>query len=181
MRRTIVSAVVLMFVGVILGGMAFRQQVAYASAVLSVLVTNDAAHPVPVREQNFDANANIKVHEQGTANVNVTNSSILVRTPAVTDGSIGSFAQTNGPVPIRICPSPCTATALVITMSSGIERLTLSLSSGGTSAVFNGPAMLGPGTIVVSLPRPITFDTWFCFSEPGFSGTCSLSYVGALP
>ncbi len=93
MRRTIVSAVVLMFVGVILGGMAFRQQVAYASAVLSVLVTNDAAHPVPVREQNFDANANIKVHEQGTANVNVTNSSILVRTPAVTDDSIVSGAR----------------------------------------------------------------------------------------
>ena len=41
--------------------------------MLSVFVTNDASHPVPVREQNVDANGNVKVHEQGrTAVTDVT-------------------------------------------------------------------------------------------------------------
>jgi hypothetical protein len=46
---------------------------AAAAQIGSVFVANDASHPVPVRDQNTDANGNIKVHEQGTANVNVGN------------------------------------------------------------------------------------------------------------
>jgi hypothetical protein len=41
---------------------------AVAAQITSVFVTNDAAHAVPVREQALDGN-NIRVHEEGTANV----------------------------------------------------------------------------------------------------------------
>jgi hypothetical protein len=65
---------------------------AVASSVSSVFVTNTSANPVPVngtvavtsgsplgvREANTDANGNVKVHEQGTASVNVTNSTLHV-------------------------------------------------------------------------------------------------------
>lgn len=41
---------------------------AAADNVASVIVANTTSKPVPVQEVNTDANRNIKVHEQGTAN-----------------------------------------------------------------------------------------------------------------
>jgi hypothetical protein len=62
MRRAIIPAFLLVLASFVLGATVFREQVAHAaSAVLQV------------REQNVDGNGNIKVHEQGTANVNVAN------------------------------------------------------------------------------------------------------------
>jgi hypothetical protein len=88
MRKTVILGIALLVTSVVvLGGTVFRTQVADATNLMSVFVTNDASHPVPVREQNTDANGNIKVHEQGTANVNVTNPSIAVNgTVSVTPG-----------------------------------------------------------------------------------------------
>jgi hypothetical protein len=71
MRKALAVGTVLLATSAVLGGTVFRQQVADAANLMSVFVTNDSAHPVPVREQNTDANGNIKVHEQGTANVSV--------------------------------------------------------------------------------------------------------------
>jgi hypothetical protein len=51
-------------------------------------VSNSKTTPVPVAEQNLDANGNIKVHEQGTANVNVTNSSVPVHEQGTADANI---------------------------------------------------------------------------------------------
>ena len=55
------------------------------SAVTIMLLANVSAQPgttpgpsQPVREQNLDANQLIRVHEQGTANVNVANSPLTV-------------------------------------------------------------------------------------------------------
>ena len=67
MRRqdAAVVGVVLIAVAVVLGATVFREDVAQAAqGILSV------------REQNFDSNGNIKVHEQGTANVNITNQTL---------------------------------------------------------------------------------------------------------
>jgi hypothetical protein len=96
MRKTVILGIALLVTSVVvLGGTVFRTQVADATSIMSVFVTNDSAHPVPVREQNTDANGNIKVHEQGTANVNVTNPSIAVNgTVSVTPGN--SFLLTSG-------------------------------------------------------------------------------------
>jgi hypothetical protein len=87
MGRRLAVAVTLVVTGAVLGATVLREPLAHAAATVpSFFVTNDSAHPVPVREQNLDPSGNIKVHEQGTAavhelgtaNVNVTNGSIPV-------------------------------------------------------------------------------------------------------
>jgi hypothetical protein len=51
----------------LVGATISREPVAQAAgAAFSVFVNNDSNHPVPIREQNVDANGNLKVHEQGT-------------------------------------------------------------------------------------------------------------------
>jgi len=82
MRKVSALGIVLLVTSAVaLGGTVFRQQVADASAALTVLVTNKNSRPVPVREQNLDRHGNIKVHEQGTASVKVTNNSVSVTAP----------------------------------------------------------------------------------------------------
>jgi hypothetical protein len=72
-RRAITGALLLVGVGVVLGATVFRTDIARATGLgPSVTVVNPPNKPVPVREQNLDGNGNIKVHEQGTANVSVT-------------------------------------------------------------------------------------------------------------
>jgi hypothetical protein len=80
-RRVIIGALLLIGVGVVLGTTVFRTDIAQATGLAqSVTVNNTAADPVPVQEQNLDG-SNIRVHEEGTANVNVTSS------PAVAVGA----------------------------------------------------------------------------------------------
>jgi hypothetical protein len=59
MKRRATLGAVLLVVGVLLGGTILRAPVAEAMAVLLT------------REQNLDVDGNIKIHEQGTANVNI--------------------------------------------------------------------------------------------------------------
>jgi hypothetical protein len=65
MRRVLVIATTLLVTSLVLGATVFRSQVASAApAILNVFVTNDAANPVPVREQGT-----VKVNVDGTVNV----------------------------------------------------------------------------------------------------------------
>lgn len=59
---------------------------AVAANVSSVFVTNTASNPVPVTPTGT-----VPVHEQGTANVNVTNSSISVTPP----GAVSQVCKSN--------------------------------------------------------------------------------------
>ncbi len=79
-RQTIIAALLIVGVGVVLGATVFRADIAQATGLAQAVTV--ANTPLPVREQNLDGNGNIKVHEQGTANVNVTNSSLSVAPPA---------------------------------------------------------------------------------------------------
>lgn len=126
------------------------------SQITKVFVTNDSAHPVPVQEQRTDANGNIKVHEQGTANANVTNDSanpvpvheqgtadvhvtndLNVGSPAPIIGGGGELvAQGNGqsvgfPDPSGTFPSgfrPITVTAIDIHMTSEIQDIRFTIT-----------------------------------------------------
>ncbi len=69
MRTIILSAVLFSLVSGLVGALAYGQLFGEASAALVAQ---------RVREQNLDANGLIRVHEQGTANVNVTNASLPV-------------------------------------------------------------------------------------------------------
>ena len=71
-RKAVISALLLVAVGVVLGATVFRTDIAQATGLKqsqSVIVDNTAAQAVPVREQNTDGDGNIKVHEQGTVQV----------------------------------------------------------------------------------------------------------------
>ncbi len=176
MRKALISVGSILLVSLVLGSTVFRTQVAdAASAVLNVFVTNDSSHPVPVREQNTDANGNIKVHEQGTANVSVTNPSLTVAPPtpvtgggALVTGSVGI----NNDVGTRI------ATALEINMTSGVRECRLQFGASIVADV-NGPAFGGDSTVVLALTRPIEFNNIVVLGGSG--DTCTVSIVGAQP
>ena len=51
MRRSMFTAAIVLVLAAVLGSTVFREEVANAAQNLSVFVTNDAAHPVPVRQQ----------------------------------------------------------------------------------------------------------------------------------
>jgi hypothetical protein len=74
------------------------------SAVTILLMGKVSAQPEPVpgpsqpvREQNLDANRFIRVHEQGTANVNVANSQLTVGGTVSVDNFPSSFSVNNFP------------------------------------------------------------------------------------
>jgi len=74
MKQRIAIAVLLVGLAVVLGATVFRDQVAWAAQSVDAHITN------------IDGNGNIKVHEQGTAAVNVTNTTVPVHeqgTPTV--------------------------------------------------------------------------------------------------
>jgi hypothetical protein len=65
-RRATIGALLLIVVGIALGATVFRTDIAQATGLAqAVTVDNTSANPVPVREQNLDAQGNVKVHEQG--------------------------------------------------------------------------------------------------------------------
>jgi len=176
MRKAVISVGAVLLLSLVLGGTVFRTQAASAaSAVLSVFVTNDSSHPVPVREQNTDANGNIKVHEQGTANVNVTNSSVPVSEPAVTSGAtaVGLFGSSD-----HVFASPQIVTALAIHLTAGIDAIKLRFQ-GLETAYFIGPLDGGNADIVLALTRPLEFDEVDCLGST--TDRCDVGTVGALP
>jgi hypothetical protein len=71
MRKALIPAFLLVLGSAVLGATVMHEPIAHAGSAMSVLVANSKTTPVPVSEQNLDASGNIKVHEQGTANVNV--------------------------------------------------------------------------------------------------------------
>jgi hypothetical protein len=71
MARSLALALVFLIGSIALGATVFREQIASATGV--------ATPTVPVAEQNLDTHGlGIRVHEQGTANVNVTNPSLQI-------------------------------------------------------------------------------------------------------
>ena len=157
---------------------------AAASATMNVIVGNTASNPVPVHETNTDASGNIKVHEQGTASVNVTNTSVPVRgnltvSQSPITGGGGRVVGCFGDEIECDTPSEVTATALEIDMGPTITSCSLATADGTVVADFNGPAFGGRAHIAVPLSRPISFEK----VEPsgGNADTCSVSWVGDSP
>jgi hypothetical protein len=74
MRRALIPAFLLLIGSTVLGATVFQEPIAKAASTMaSVFVSNTKTSPVPVQEVNTDANGNIKVHEQGTANTREQN------------------------------------------------------------------------------------------------------------
>jgi hypothetical protein len=179
-RQAGIGALLLVCVGVVLGATVFRSNIAQATGLKqsqSVIVDNTAANPVPVREQNLDGSGNVKVHEQGTANVNVTNGSLSIGLLPVTSGGGASLVTVGAPASIPIS----TASALSVAFGGGAAAVSLRYQ-GVEVGVVNGAVALGTGgpeTVPVALTRPITFDQIVCFGIVG--GTCTVDWFGNEP
>jgi hypothetical protein len=181
MRKALVLGIALLVTSVVvLGGTVFRQQVADAANLVNVFVTNDSSHPVPVREQNLDANGNIKVHEQGTASVNVTNSSLSVAPSSISGGG--------GAVTIQAGDSasyspPAVASALTMTLTAEIDSVIFYYQNSPVAFII-GPSetsqSLPASDVYLPLTRPIEFDHISCFAN-GNPGQCKIGWVGNVP
>jgi hypothetical protein len=142
---------------------------AVAAQITSVLVTNDAAHPVPVQEQRADAQGNVRVHEQGTADVNVTNASLPVHeqgtvsaspTPAANFPVQGIVQVDGGSVSdYQFLPAINVSS---ITIGGAEENMTFALRSGSSLRLYLGGAGYftgGSSTWTLTFPQPIPADT----------------------
>lgn len=139
---------------------------AVAAQITNVFVTNDTTHPVPV-------------HEQGTANVNVTNKNFAIAPAApITDGG-GFFGLTGG----LSADEAGTASAVSVHLADGVSFLQLKYGgANGTSvAYFLGPAGGGNSSITLALTRPISFDWVNCDGVETTTTACTMSWVGNNP
>jgi hypothetical protein len=81
MRKALIAAFLLLLGSMVLGATVLRESLAKAASPFSsVIIGNGASDPVPVRDQNVDADGNVRVHEQGTATVSISG------TPSVRSG-----------------------------------------------------------------------------------------------
>jgi hypothetical protein len=79
-QKAVISGLLLIAIGVVLGATVFRTDIAQATGLAqSVTVNNTPAQAVPVREQNLDG-GNIKVREQGTVAVRSANEEVAFTT-----------------------------------------------------------------------------------------------------
>jgi hypothetical protein len=96
MKKAVIPAFMLLLGSAVLGATVFHQPLAEAAApIASVFVTNDASSPVPIREQDLDANGNIKTHEQGIAKVSVDG--VVATQPTDPANSFSVFSQVDNP------------------------------------------------------------------------------------
>jgi hypothetical protein len=123
------------------------------------------------------SNASVPVHEQGTANVNVTNNSLSVAAPApVTGGAAEAFCAE---VSTGLCSvGPYTAFAIQIVMTSGVSTCAL-LDGANQSVIVLGPEQGGNSDVEIPLSRPITFDAIKIVGN--FGDECSVGMVGDSP
>ena len=174
-QRAFIGAMLLVGIGVVLGATVFRADIAQATGLAeAVTVSNTAAQAVPVREQNLDG-GNIRVHEQGTADVNVTNGSLSVSQTPVTGGGGLWITQLGNSDSI----TPQTASALTVALRGGATAVSL-LYQGSTVAVV-ASSTGSAETVPVALTRPIKFDRIYCFSGSGANANCLTAWVGAQP
>lgn len=175
MRKAIIPAFLLVLGSTVLGATVLQEPLARAAPPIpSVFVANDESSPVPAREQNLDRDGNIKVHEQGTADVNVTNDSLPVAPPQTITGGGGSVTLVG--CPDDHFPGTIIASVLRITWSSGIAGVVLRRVN-SVVATFVGPVAGDESPVDLALTRPVEFDRISCFG----AGQITVSWVGNEP
>lgn len=184
-QRAIIAALLAITVGVVLGATVFRTDIAQATGLAGpdVRVINTPAQAVPVREQNLDARGNVKVHEQGTAEVHVTNSSVNVAADEEPYEHTVFFNQTDSTCTQFVCevsfPAVPAGKRLVITYASARWALT----SGGNNATValgvNGndvtdPQILLPAAVLSGFSNWVAAGQVTFYAEAGDVPTLSL-------
>jgi hypothetical protein len=154
-RRATISALLLVGVGIVLGATVFRTDIAQATGLAqSVTVNNTAAQAVPVREQNLDG-GNIKVHEQGTANVAVK------AYPAASRFFRQSYIIDTGQLRSWSFDTLNAATVIANVKSGTVGFRVFRPDAGSDQGDFGQPIILdvvGPSTITIPLNETIALN-----------------------
>jgi hypothetical protein len=154
----------------LLGGTVLREPIAYAAQSLSATIVGP-----------LDANGNVKTHEQGTADVNVTNTDLAVHgaVSVSTPSPISSGAReasADGGVSFKLSGiGTQTASVISVDMTPGATGFELYTDGGGIAAAFEGPGAGGQAHILIPLPRPISFDSIACFG--GGNELCHFEWI----
>ena len=157
---------------VVLGATVFSQPVAWAAQAVSATIIGP-----------LDSNGNVRVHEQGTANVNVTNSSLQITTDEEPYEHTDFFNQTAETCTQFVCnvsfPAVPAGKRLVITYASARWALTAGGNGATVSLGVNGnginqPQILLPAAVLAGnvnwvAAGPVTF-----YAEAGDVPTMSL-------
>ena len=158
-KKTAGAAVLTLVTGMVLGGTVFRAQVADAAAILQVRVVNTTADPVPV-------------DQQGTTDVNVTNSNLDVSVaPSGPVTSGGQRLQVAGGASPSL-GQPITASALVVQFRNDATEIIFYFDN---AIVARFP---GPGPLVLALSQPIRFDKVGC-SGQATGASCDFGWAGS--
>jgi hypothetical protein len=179
MKNALVTTLLLLLGSTILGATVLREPLARAAVpIASVFVTNDPSSPVPVREQNLDANGNEKVHEQGTANVRVVDSSLLTTAPQGARQTFDSapVAAVGSDLSLVFPAGPINASLITLTSMRGAGYVLLSNESGSNRLLFDTDG----GNVVLPLVQPLTIDRILVSCPQGSPVPCAaqLNVVG---
>jgi hypothetical protein len=153
----------------LLGGTVLREPIAYAAQSVSATIIGP-----------LDANGNVQVHEQGTADVNVTNTdlgvhgTVSVSTPSpISSGAREAGIQ--GGTDSKNSEGTRTVSVINADLTPGITGFRLYTAGGGIAAAFLGPGEGGQAHLLIPLPRPISFDSIACFG-PG-TDECHFDFI----
>jgi len=147
-------AIGLVAASLLLGGTVLREPIAYAAQSVGATIVGP-----------LDSNGNVMVHEQGTADVNVTHGTVSVAPSSpITSGA--REAGVTGGFSIKLNGTQ-TASVINIDMTSGAMGVRLYTDGGGIAVAFLGPGDGGQAHILVPLPRPISFDSISCLGGAG--------------
>lgn len=169
---------------VVIVGMLFQQPAAADPPDPTPGATN------PVREQNLDAAGLIRVHEQGTADVNVTNTPLDVQGSVDVDNFPTSFEVSNFPDVQDVNVTGGTLSNVVLApVTKSEEAIFFPLSAGSTEtqnfATVNATTVLihdVDDEISVFLLSPLSANVVFLYSDgQGNQESVQRSFVHPLP
>src|SRR6266545_4402177 len=190
--RLRVSALLLVALGIVLGSTVFRDEIARAAGLAQgVFISNTPDQAVPVREQNLDNQGHIGVHEQGTANVNVTNASLPVHEQGTANVNVTNTS-------VRFVPQPSTETfplgflvdpGTSVSQAFGpIDASLVSLTSmrgEGVVQLWQAATLrlrfeTDGGNVVLPLQQPLTLDrvTFICFAASPVRCGAQMNVIG---
>jgi hypothetical protein len=162
MSRIVFWAFLLLLGSGVLGATVFQGQIAGAAGQRATRRARTSSTPLSVREQNVDSNGFIRTHEQGTANVNVTNSGLSVATKPATafhfNELLAQTGQDDNDQSFSINASMAT-----ITSAEGIGSV--QFRSGG-STLFDGQFQTGHD-FILPFPQPVPIDQAILFCDDG--------------
>lgn len=162
MRKPLAFIALAVLASVVLAATVFREQVAYAAQVLNATIVGP-----------LDGSGNVRVHEQGTANVNVTNSAVTVAPQAADIRSFGLLSAGPSGSATHAFP-PIDASLITLTGMEGQGGAIV--QNGGFPILFYAT---DEGDVVLPLSQPMTVDA-FVLNCGSTSCRARINVVGRL-